>query len=429
MSGRGLAALSRGASCAIPPRLGAIRRAFAASAGGLSPIFWVIWWGTLINRLASFVALYLALFLRDVHGLDEAQAGWVVGLWGLGSLVSSPLGGVLTDRAGRRVTMLLGLVLGGLSVLAIALVQDARLLAALSFTAGATGAVFFPASNAAVADVVPPEDRDRAYGLIYWAVNVGLTFGFFVAGLVPTRHVGWLFVADALTTFACAALTAWKVPETRPAIHGHQPALRGLLLVFADRPYLVLLLLHVVALTIFTQFSLALPLDMDAHGLGSQRFSVLMALNCLGVVLLQPWLTPLLRRFDPSKLLAVSAALFALGYGLDAVVGTFPLYLAGAAFWTVGEVVGFPAVSRLVADMAPLPLRGRYQGAFSMVWGTASMLSPVLGGQVMHRFGAPVLWWACLAAGLLVALGHLLSAEPRRRRVEVVAALERAQHG
>jgi MFS family permease len=409
--------------------LRAIRKAFAASAGGLSPVFWVIWWGTLVNRLASFVALYLALFLRELHGLDEAQAGWVVGIWGLGSLLGAPLGGVLTDRIGRRATMLLGLVLGGLAVVAIALVKDPGLLPTLCFAGGATGAVFFPASNAAVADVVPPEHRDRAYGLVYWAVNLGLTFGFFVAGLVPTRHLGWLFLADAGTTFLCAGLTAWKVPETRPVMHAHEPALRGLVRVFADRPYVLLLALHVIALTVFTQFSLALPLDMADHGQSSQRFSVLMALNCLGVVLLQPWLTPLLRRFDPSKLLAVSAALFGIGYGVNVLAPSFPIFLAGAAFWTVGEVVGFPAVSRLVADMAPLPLRGRYQGAFSMVWGTSSMLSPILGGQLMHRFGAHVLWEVCLAAGLAVALGHLLSAEARRRRVEEVAAADLEPHG
>jgi MFS family permease len=101
-------------------------------------VFWVIWWSTLVNRMASFVGIFLALYLRQEHGFDEAEAGWVVGLWGLGSTVSAPIGGTLTDRIGRRATMLLGLVLGGLAVVAIALVADPRLLAVLSFLAGAT---------------------------------------------------------------------------------------------------------------------------------------------------------------------------------------------------------------------------------------------------------------------------------------------------
>ena len=342
-------------SWAIPRRLRAIRARVQAAVGGLSPVFWVIWWGTLINRMASFVGVLLALYLRQEHGFTTGEAGWVVGLWGIGGTVAAPFGGVLTDRVGRRNTMLLGLVLGGLSVLAMALVANPILLVVLAFVCGATGQCFFPASNAAIADVVPPPDRPRAYGHVYWAVNLGFAFGFFVAGLVPSRFMFWLFLADAGTTFLCAGLIAWKVPETRPAVVEHEPVLQGLGRVVGDRVFLRLMVLHTVALMVFTQFQLALPLDMADHGVGSQGFSWLMAANCVGVVLLQPWLTPLLKRVDPSRLLAVSALLFGMGYAVNAFVSTLPLYLLGAAFWTVGEVVGLPC--RLGARLRSRPRR------------------------------------------------------------------------
>jgi MFS family permease len=178
---------------------------------------------------------------------------------------------------------------------------------------------------------------------------------------------------------------------------------------------------------VFTQFQLALPLDMAAHGVPPSSFALLMAFNCLGVVLLQPWLTPLLRRFDGAALLAAATLLFGLGYGLNALVSTLPLYLLGAAFWTVGEVVGFPVAAALVADLAPLPLRGRYQGAFSMTWGLGMTLSPIAGGEVIQRLGAPALWGACLATAVLVALGHLAAGGPRRRRLAQLAAAAPAE--
>lgn len=405
--------------------MGALRNRLQASLGGLSPVFWVLWWGMLVNRMASFVGMFLALYLRERHGFDEAQAGWVVGLWGFGGVLAAPVGGALTDRIGRRATMLLGLVLGGLSVVAIAVAQGGVLLATLSFVGGATQQLYFPASSAAIADVVPPADRPRAYGHVYWASNLGFAFGFFVAGLVPSRHLVWLFLADAGTTFAAAALIGARVPETRPAGVHHHPALEGLARVARDGVFVGFMALHVVALVVFTQFQLALPLDMADHGVGSRGFSWLMAFNCIGVVLLQPWLAPLLRPVEGARLLAASALLFGLGYVLNAFVSTLPLYLLGSAFWTVGEVVGFPAAQALVADLAPVELRGRYQGAFSMVWGLGMGLSPILGGQVMHRFGAPVLWWSCLVVSSLVAAGHLLSAGARRRRLAEVAAAER----
>jgi len=156
---------------------------------------------------------------------------------------------------------------------------------------------------------------------------------------------------------------------------------------------------------------------------------------------LQPVLTPMLRRFDGSRLLAVSAVLFGLGYGLNALVPGLAqglaglglggahtwglvLYLAGAAFWTVGEVVGFPVAASLVADLAPIAQRGRYQGAFAMVWGLSMSFSPILGGQVIEHLGAPVLWLLCVAIGGLVAAGHLVAAPARRRRLAELKTTE-----
>ena len=412
----------------------------------LSPVFWVLFYGSLVNRAASFVAVFLALHLTQDLGFSKATAGWIAGCWGLGSWIASPIAGVLADRAGRRATMLLGLVLGGLAVLAIAFATDVRLLFGLTFIGGATQQLYFPAANAAVADVVPPEDRARAYGLLYWAVNLGLTIGYMIGGIVPERYLWLLFVVDACTTFLCAGLTAWRVPETRPAAARHDPVLSGLLKVATDRPFLVFAVLHLMSLVVFTQFQLALPLDMTAHGHGSRTFAWLMAFNCAGVVVLQPWLTPLLRRVDGSRLLAIAGVLFGAGYGLNAVVPSLArslgelglasahgwgvaLYLAGAACWTVGEVVGFPVASSLVADLAPIALRGRYQGAFSMVWGMSMSFSPIVGGQVMEHLGAPALWAVCLAIGLLVAVGHLVAAPARRRRlVEAAVARRGAEH-
>jgi len=405
----------------------------------LSPVFWVLFWGTLINRAASFVAVFLALHLTQGLGISRATAGWIVGCWGIGSWLASPVAGVLSDRVGRRTTMLLGLGLGGLTVLGIAVATDVRLLFVLSFAAGATQQLYHPAANAAVADVVPPEDRPRAFGLIYWAVNLGLTVGYAAGGFVPERFLPQLFMVDACTSFVAMAVTAWRVPETRPAAARHDPVLPGLVRVATDRTFVTFAVLHLVALMVFTQFQLALPLDMALHGHGSRAFAWLMAFNCAGVVVLQPWLAPLLRRIDRSRLLATSTLLFGAGYGLNAVVpglahmvgalgaGSehawgFALYLAGAALWTVGEVVGFPVASSLVADLSPVALRGRYQGAFAMIWGLSMGLSPIVGGQAMDRLGAPALWALCLGAGLAVAAGHLVAAPARRRRLAEVAA-------
>ncbi len=395
--------------------------------GGLSPVFWTLLAGMFVNRLATFVATFLALYLVRERGFAPDAAGRIVALFGLGILVAGPLGGTLADAIGRRRTMLLSFVLGALSVGAIGFVRAPALLALFTFLAAATSELYRPAMSAAIADVVPVADRTRAWGLAYWAMNLGWTFGLLLGGAIAARSFTALFLVDAATSLAFALIVARRVPETRPpGTHVHSP-LAGLARVFADGPFVAFLALNLVALAVFVQFQLAAPLDMSAHGLGPGTFAALLSLNGLGVVLLQPLVGPALARRDGAHVLAVSALLIGSGFGVNALAGwlpPLPVYLTGVALWTAGEVVGFPAAAAIVANLAPPELRGRYQGAFSMSWGVAFTIAPVLAGEVLTRFGARALWTGCLGVGVAVAAGHVLTAGPRRRRLAELGAAD-----
>jgi MFS family permease len=393
------------------------RQRFHSAAGGFPRVFWTLWWGLVINRLASFVIAFLSIYLVRERGFSPAEAGRVLALYGLGMTVAGPLGGLLADRIGRRVTMVMALVLGAAAVGSLSVARAPALLATFAFLSAAAGDAYRPAMSAAVADVVPPADRNRAYGLVYWAVNFALSVGLFLGGLVAERSLSALFLADALSSVAAAAIIFVRVPETRPSHLVHEPAIRGMAKVFSDGPFISFLLLHLAALTVFTQWQLALPIDMAAHGLGPAAYAFLMALNCLGVVLLQPILSPRLHRFDAARLLALSALLFGAGYGVNALGGNLVVHAIGTTLWTVGEVVGFPVASTMVANLAPPALRGRYQGAFSMAWGVAFTISPVAAGEVIQRFGARSLWLLCLVVAFAVAVLHVVTAEPRRKRL------------
>jgi MFS family permease len=90
--------------------------------------------------------------------------------------------------------------------------------------------------------------------------------------------------------------------------------------------------------------------------------------------------------------------------------------------WTLGEMMGSPASSALIAELSPAALRGRYQGVNSLSWSGGSALGPILGGLVQQHLGSTVLWLACAGIGIAVAAGQLVSGPARERRA---AALRR----
>ena len=252
--------------------MGLLAAASAPPPAACRALFWTLWAGMLVNRLASFVITFLALYLVHDRGFTASRAGHVVALYGLGLLLAGPLGGALADRIGRRHTMLLGLRWAAAAWPCSASLRDPAWLTSVAFLAALTGDIYRPAAQAAVADIVPPADRARAFGLIYWAVNLGWAISLSVAGFVAERSMRALFLADAVTSVAFA-LIVWpraRRPGPPPAA---APALHGLLRVFRDRPFMVFLGLHLAVLLVFTQFQLAAPLDhaATASGRGPSR--------------------------------------------------------------------------------------------------------------------------------------------------------------
>ena len=83
----------------------------------------------------------------------------------------------------------------------------------------------------------------------------------------------------------------------------------------------------------------------------------------------------------------------------------------------------------LPAAFAPAALRGRYQGLYGMVVSASFAISPYLSGKLAARAGARAVWFACLATGVLAALGHLAAAGSRQRTLAERARQAAASEG
>ena len=403
---------------------------------GLPPTFWFLWVGTLINRLGGFVYPFLILYLTQVRGMPATEAAQIVALFGAGSFAGSFAGGVLADRIGRRRTLLLALFGGGTAMLALGLAERPAAIALGTFILALVQDMYRPAVNAIIADVVPPLDRARAFSLQYWVINFGFAVASVVAGAMASRGYFWLFAGDAATTFACAALILLKVPETRPGRAAGRAAGPGpepgqpsaepggdFLAPFRDGVFATFALLTFFVTLLFFQAHVGLPLDMKAHGLSEKTYGAVIAVNGVMIVLFQPFALRVTGGWRRSAVMAVSTLFIGAGFGLYGLWSTVGAYTVGVVIFTVGEIIQAGVAPTIVSDLAPVHLRGTYQGVYHMAWGLASMVGPLFGGLLLDARGAPALWFACFAVGLAGAAGHLLIAGGRRRRlVELRAA-------
>ncbi|MFY1696194.1 MULTISPECIES: MDR family MFS transporter [unclassified Solwaraspora] len=401
------------------------------TAGGLPRSFWYLWTGSLINRLGSFVVIFLAIYLTAGRGLSEAQAGLVLGAWGAGGAVGTLLGGTFADRWGRRPTLLTAHLGTATMLLALGLAQRWWLLLLGAALLGMCNEGARPAYGAMMIDVVPAADRLRAYSLNYWAVNLGYAFAAVLAGLAAQVDYFLLFAVNAATTLATAAIVFVAVGETRPAAAGPAAAASGLTTrpaglrtVFADRVFLGFVGLNVLLAVVFMQHSSMLPISMAADGLSPATFGAVIALNGVLIVAGQLFVPRLIAGRSRSHVLALAAVIVGVGFGLTAAADVAWFYAVTVLIWTVGEMLNSPSNATLIAELTPPQVRGRYQGVFSLSWSAAAFIAPIAGGAVWQYAGDTVLWLGCAMIGVVVAVGQLLAGPARERRAAELRTAE-----
>ncbi|MEU9666540.1 MFS transporter [Streptomyces bobili] len=389
------------------------RRAARETVSGLPREFWWLWTSTLVNRLGAFVATFMALYLTLDRGYSASYAGLVAALHGLGGVISSLAGGVMADRLGRRPTMLVAQTGTALSVAALGFVHHPLAIAGVAFLVGMASNASRPAVQAMMADIVPPEDRVRAFSLNYWAINLGFAISSMGAGFIAEFSYLAGFLIEAGMTLACAIVVFLRVPESRPEQDGKsmttstQEAV-GLGTVLRDRRFMGVVGLSFLVAFVFQQGAVGLPVAMGAAGFTPADYGMAIAVNGVLIVALQIPVTRFIQHRDPGRLLVISSVLAGYGFGLTAFAGSVGLFALTVCVWTLAEIVNAPTQTGLVVRLSPVHGRGRYQGMYSMSWAVAALVAPLTSGVVIDRYGAEWLWGLCAVVGTVAGVGYAL---------------------
>ncbi|MFE1438301.1 MDR family MFS transporter [Streptomyces sp. NPDC058739] len=388
-----------------------LRRAVRESVSGLPPAFWWLWTSTLVNRLGAFVATYMALYLTLDRGYSASYAGLVAALHGLGGVISSLGAGVMTDRLGRRPTLLIAQTSTAFSVALLGFMHHPAAIAAVAFLVGMASNASRPAVQAMMADIVRPEDRVRAFSLNYWAINLGFAVSSAGAGFIA--EVSYLagFLIEGAMTLACAIVVFLKLPESRPTRTAGDRAEDdevGLGTVLRDGRFMGVVGLSFLVALIFQQGAVGLPVAMGEAGFTPADYGLAIAVNGVLIVALQIPVTRFIEHRDPQWLLVVSSLLAGYGFALTAFAGSVAAFALTVCVWTLAEIVNAPTQTGVVVRLSPVHGRGRYQGMYTMSWSVAALVAPLMSGVFLDHLGAEWLWGACAVIGTIAAAGYWL---------------------
>jgi MFS family permease len=376
---------------------------------------WALAASQLVSRAGALPQSFLVLYLTQDLRLSVATAGAVVAALGVGATGSLLLGGWLSDRIGRRRTMLVGYVGTTVAVVALGAADTTPAIFTAAVGVGLMSELSRPAGAASVADLPDSRDRTRAFGWLFWATGLGFTIASATAGVLAEHGYGVLFWINASAACTAALIVCWRVPETRPPLSG--VVRRALLpVLLRDRLMMTMAGIYVVYFAMFLQLFSTLPLMMAADGHSPVTFGWLLALNGAAVVVLQPLAVRLLVDRDRSAVLATSMLVVGLGGGFGAMVSSAGAYTGSVLVWTLGEIGIAVMFGATFADLAPADLRGGYMGVAAATWSLGAVLGPLVGTGLLEHAGRPALAAVTAITGIALIVVQLLVAPALRCR-------------
>jgi multidrug resistance protein len=385
----------------------------------LPPGFGTIWTTVAVDLIGFGVVLpLLPLYATRFHA-SALTIGALFASFSVAQLVFAPVWGRLSDRVGRKPILLLSLVGTAVGTLLTGLAGSLPLLFAGRIVDGVSGASVSVA-HAAVADVAPPRERARLFGLLGAAFGVGFVAGPTIGGVAALIGPRVPFFVAAAIAGANALVAIRRLPETnrhRSAVPTQlawtpQTGLEDEVVVLDAEPAPAsfnvprLLVLAFVSLVAFSAFEVTFPLFGHAR-LGFQLSSTAGLFAAIGLLLaaVQASLVqPAVRRFGETGTLRLGLVTNAAGLLVLAAVHSWWLLVPALVALVVGQGLVMPALTSAFAGSAGANRTGGVLGVQQSANGLARVVGPLAGGLLFERVGVGSPYLAGAAAMAFCAL-------------------------
>ncbi|MFC5529108.1 MDR family MFS transporter [Cohnella yongneupensis] len=384
-----------------------------------------------------FWAFFPFLSIYFAASFGKGWAGILLMLSQSLSVVANLLGGYCSDRFGRKRMMVLaaaGQAIGyGLFAFSSLPSVSLPLAGFFGFTlASFCGALYWPASQAMVADVVPEEHRSGVFAVFYTSANIAVVFGPLIGSLTYSNNLSpTLFAACALCTLLFVVLGR-SLKETLPvSVAGRFKAdagqpwysflsaqLRDYRVIATDRVFLLFIIAGVLLSQTFMQLDLLLPVfinetvhttnlfafgDWDLTVTSQQLFGIIVSENGLFVALFTVVVTKWMLAYRDRVVFVSGALFYALGIALFGHMSTFWGFTIAVVVFTLAELISAGPQMTFVSRLAPEHMRGQYFAASSLRFTLGRTIAP-LAIPLSSAIGFEWTFWLLTAIAVLSAV-------------------------
>lgn len=331
-----------------------------------------------IGIIVPVMPAYLQIF-----GVGGQVLGFLIAGFALAQFLLSPVAGDLSDRHGRKLFIIGGLVLYGTSQILFGLSTDVWMLFVARFLSGAGAAFIMPPIMAFVADITTIEERGKGMGMIGAAMSLGFMIGPGIGGLLANINLHFPFYIAGAVSLIAATISYIVLPNIKSTSKTMAPR-ENIIQQLAKSirtPYFVILIVVFTFSFGIANFQSTLSLYLD-HKFGYTPTDIAVILTVggfIGVILQMFVIDKLFKRYGEMKVILLNLVLAAIMMLLVIYISGFFVILTVATLFSVATTFIRPAVNTLISKLAGAE-QGFAAGMNNAYMSLGNMVGPALAG-------------------------------------------------
>ncbi|MBA2174572.1 MFS transporter [Halobacillus locisalis] len=349
---------------------------------------------------------FMTIFFERSFGKD--YAGLLLVLSQAFSVMASLIGGYCADRFGRKKMMVYAALGECASFVLFALANspwiDSPVMTFIAFSLlGVFGALYWPASHAMVADVVPEKHRADVFAVFYTSINIAVVIGPILGSVLFYTYRFEMLISGVVLTALLAWLLAHFLDETttikeRVKEKGKGPItviwdeLKDYRVIARDKTFLLFIIAGILVAQTFMQLDLLIAVytsevvqnqnlltigDWSLTLNGERAFGLVLAENGLLVALFTVAVTKWMNRFKEKRVFIFSSLLYAIGITLYGLTDSIWVFILAMALFTFAELMVVGIQESFISKIAPEDMRGQYFSTASLRFTLGRLLAPI----------------------------------------------------
>ncbi|SDK01614.1 MFS transporter [Natronincola ferrireducens] len=383
---------------------------------GLKKDIWVLLSSILIVHIAAYLIVPIfPILLKNIKNLTPSEVGLVIGAGSLFIQLGSIIAGIIADRIGNKLTIVIGNGMQFIALFGLGLSTSTTALVLFSSLNGVGTGIYVPTTKAAISYLAREDNTTTAFSLRAVFANVGTS----IAGIFVLFFASNVNFYGGAVIYGFLMILSWIL---LPEGCGGQPCptlpFREYINIFKHRTFIIFSLISALIWGIHTQLGLLLPLRGEAILNNPNRIGIIWTITSVIVIFVQPIISRgFLEKRSPILALIMGTLLLGVGIALIGWATTFSFLLICSTIFIVGQMFMMPTLDNITKLIADPNLLGAYFAVANFASGIGGALGAFASGRLVDTYGivdSPIPW---LIYGLLSGIVAFLLSLPSMRTI------------